>query len=141
MIERFKRFLAGNKLEPMEFKIKRGDGKEFWISLDSSFVKVGDETLIQVFIKDITERKQADIKIQQSEEELIKLNKELEQKVRERTKELEEKNIELQKLDKVKDEFITHAAHELKTPLISIAGYTDYILSRETKGQQNHSKR
>ena len=253
LIERFKRLIAGDKLEPMEFKINRGDGKLFWISLESSFVKVGDETLIQVFIKDITERKEADLKIQeseekyrlisenandliysmdhegnfihcneafkrilgytpeeiqsvsaleishpedrkllikdfqtalktgsgmnearyrckdgsykwlestgnmtydfegkpvkmfsvsrditerkmmeeklkQSEEELINLNKELELKVKERTKELEEKNIELQKLDKVKDEFITHAAHELKTPLISIAGYTDYIL-------------
>ena len=251
--ERFNSLLAGEKLEPMEFKVNRGDGKEFWISLESSFVEVGDETLIQVFIKDITERKQADLKIQeseekyrlitenandlifiidkkgnyiycnevfekilgynpkellgkkpfslthpedlnmvirdfenamkmgsgtnesryrtkdgkykwieslgnvsydnegnpikmfvvsrditerkimeeklkQSEEELKRLNKVLEQKVKERTKELENKNIELQKLDEIKDEFITHAAHELKTPLISIAGYTDYIL-------------
>ncbi len=126
--ERFKQVLAGNELEPLEFKVNRGDGKEFWISLESSFVEGGDESLLQVFIKDITERKQADLKIQESEEELLRLNKELEQKVRERTKELEEKNIELQKLDKIKDEFITHAAHELKTPLISIAGYTDYIL-------------
>ncbi|MFX0072790.1 MAG: sensor histidine kinase, partial [Candidatus Hermodarchaeota archaeon] len=29
-----------------------------------------------------------------------------------------------------KDEFITTAAHELKTPLISISGYTDYILMK-----------
>ena len=43
-------------------------------------------------------------------------------------KKLRLQNIELQKLDKVKNDFITMAAHELKTPLISISGYTDYIL-------------
>jgi len=36
----------------------------------------------------------------------------------------------LKKLDKVKNDFITMAAHELKTPLISISGYTDYILMK-----------
>jgi len=34
------------------------------------------------------------------------------------------------KLDKLKDDFITIAAHELKTPLISIIGYMDLILTR-----------
>jgi len=33
-------------------------------------------------------------------------------------------------LDEVKNDFITMAAHELKTPLISISGYTDYILMK-----------
>jgi two-component system phosphate regulon sensor histidine kinase PhoR len=37
---------------------------------------------------------------------------------------------ELQKLNKVKKEFITQAEHELKTPLMSIAGYTEYILAK-----------
>ncbi|MFX0187919.1 MAG: PAS domain S-box protein [Candidatus Hodarchaeota archaeon] len=79
---------------------------------------------------DISERKEAELRIKQSEEELRNLNIELEEKVRDRTKELEEKNIELKKLDQAKDDFITMAAHELKTPLISVAGYTDYILTK-----------
>ncbi len=54
----------------------------------------------------------------------------LEQELLESEKKLRQQNIELKKLDKVKNDFITMAAHELKTPLISISGYTDYILMK-----------
>jgi len=128
--ERFKLLLKQGHLDPIEFEISRGDGKTFWITLETSFVTVGKERLIQAFIKDITERKEAELKIKQSEEELKILNRMLEQKVRERTKELEEKNLELMELDRAKDDFISMAAHELKTPLISISGYTDFILTK-----------
>ncbi|MBD3195208.1 MAG: sensor histidine kinase, partial [Candidatus Lokiarchaeota archaeon] len=36
-------------------------------------------------------------------------------------------------LDTIKNEFITNAAHELKTPLISISGYTDFILMKHNE--------
>jgi len=54
----------------------------------------------------------------------------LEQELLESEKKLREKNIELMFLDQIKNDFITMAAHELKTPLISISGYTDYILMK-----------
>lgn len=54
----------------------------------------------------------------------------LQQDLLESEKKLRQQNIELRKLDKIKNDFITMAAHELKTPLISISGYTDYILMK-----------
>jgi len=80
--EGFKRLLKKEYLEPIEFEISRGDGKTFWITLESSFVKIGEERLIQTFIKDITERKLAEI-------ELEGLRKDLEKRIRERTIKLE----------------------------------------------------
>jgi len=110
------------------FKCKDGKYKWFESIGNISYDEEGKPIRMFTVSRDITERKIIEEKLKNSEEELKNLNKKLEQKVRERTKELEEKNLELQKLDKIKDEFITHAAHELKTPLISISGYTDYIL-------------
>jgi len=80
--ERFIILLKKGYLKPIEFEISRGDGKTFWITLESSFVKFGKEQLIQTFIKDITERKLAEI-------ELEGLRKDLENRIRERTIKLE----------------------------------------------------
>lgn len=43
---------------------------------------------------------------------------------------------ELEKLDKVKDQFLAQAQHDLRTPLTSIMGYTDLLLSG-TFGKQS----
>ena len=54
-----------------------------------------------------------------------------EEKLKESERKLREQNIELKELDKLKTDFISIAAHELKTPLISVGGYIDLILLRE----------
>ncbi|TFF90071.1 MAG: PAS domain-containing sensor histidine kinase [Promethearchaeota archaeon] len=130
VMENFKKLMKGIVPEPHVFPVHKKDGSLVWSLLQPSLVKIGGKTFIQHIIQDITDIKESEDKLKKSEEELKRLNKELEQKVKERTRALEEKNLELEKLDKAKDDFITMAAHELKTPLISIAGYTDYILTK-----------
>lgn len=51
--------------------------------------------------------------------------------------ELQEKNLELIKLDELKNRFISMATHEIRSPLTSIQGYTDIILSGDV-GEVNH---
>lgn len=47
---------------------------------------------------------------------------------RKRTEEMLQKaNEELKSLDKMKDEFISNVSHELKTPLVSIIGYSELV--------------
>ncbi|MFW6117063.1 MAG: response regulator [Thermoproteota archaeon] len=53
----------------------------------------------------------------------------LEKAVEKRTEELREAYQELKELDKMKDQFMGMATHELRTPLVSIKGYIDYIQS------------
>ncbi len=68
-------------------------------------------------------------------EELNRLNIDLENKVRERTIELERKsklleeaNVHLKEVDKLKSQFLATMSHELRTPLNSVIGYTQLIL-------------
>ncbi|WP_304508704.1 ATP-binding protein [Anaerotignum sp.] len=49
------------------------------------------------------------------------------------SKELEEKNKELQRLDKLKNEFLANTTHELKTPLHSIIGLLEPLIESENK--------
>jgi signal transduction histidine kinase len=61
--------------------------------------------------------------------ELFSSHKELERRVAERTKELEQLNEELKGLNKMKSDFISAVSHELRTPLTSIKGYASILMT------------
>jgi signal transduction histidine kinase len=58
----------------------------------------------------------------------------LEQKVADRTQELGEKNKQLEAAAESKVRFFNYVAHDMRTPLISIRGFTDLVL-RQTEGK------
>ncbi|MBY9009755.1 MAG: PAS domain S-box protein [Candidatus Lokiarchaeota archaeon] len=87
---KFESFVRDEPMKALELKMHSNDGIEMWMIIRTSKIKLEDETLIQVIIQDITEKKKSDLNLQRSEEELKILNKELEKKVQERTKELRE---------------------------------------------------
>jgi len=60
--------------------------------------------------------------------ELQEAHDNLEKKVADRTKELEQANIRLKELDQLKSMFLASMSHELRTPLNSIIGFTGWIL-------------
>lgn len=59
--------------------------------------------------------------------EIARLHSESERKVMDRTADLTRTNIELSKVEQAKTDFISIAAHELKTPLTLIRGYTNML--------------
>lgn len=59
---------------------------------------------------------------------LPSLNIALEGVVKERTRELEQANVRLQELDRLKSMFLASMSHELRTPLNSIIGFTGIML-------------
>jgi len=77
------------------------------------------------FMQDIRKIKEVEAALRQSEEKYRQLSMNLEEKVNERTEELRKLN----EADKLKSDFIKMASHELKTPVTSIKGYTQLILS------------
>lgn len=118
---------AKPELCELEFRIIRRDGQERWIAHVCRAVlnDKGESLGRRVSDRDITERKQA--------EDILKQHgKELEQRVRERTAELEKRNREL-------EEFTFIASHDLQEPLRKISTFGDLLLHRygDTLNEQN----
>lgn len=61
-------------------------------------------------------------------EEIQTFNVTLQQKVNDATKQLRKTNEKLKALDETKDEFISMASHQLRTPLTSVKGYVSMVL-------------
>jgi signal transduction histidine kinase/AraC-like DNA-binding protein len=69
--------------------------------------------------------------------ELEKLRVGLEDKVRERTAELEQKNLQIMEMDQMKTRFFSNVSHEFRTPLTLIIGPLEDILSKEDMSEKN----
>ena len=61
-------------------------------------------------------------------EKIHLINLGLQQKIDDATRELQESNKQLRKMDETKDEFMSIASHQLRTPLTSIKGYLSMLL-------------
>lgn len=60
--------------------------------------------------------------------EVRELNAHLEQRIKTATEDLQVSNARLVKLDATKDEFVSMASHQLRTPLTSVKGYISMVI-------------
>lgn len=113
--------LKNGRFEDESWRVKK-DGTPYWANVIFSTLKnpSGEITGFSKITRDLTERKRA-------EEKLLQLNASLEQKVAERTKELEE-------AIKVRDQFLSIASHELNTPLTSLKLQSQIRIKKLEKG-------
>ncbi|MBD3343147.1 MAG: PAS domain S-box protein [Candidatus Lokiarchaeota archaeon] len=66
--KRFREFLKQGKIGPFEYQIYRKDGSMAWVSTQSSLIDLGDQTIIQTIVRDITREKEAEQDLRESEE-------------------------------------------------------------------------
>lgn len=66
--KQFNEALRGEVTESFEFPLSRSIGGIIWTNLHGSLIKIEDQSLIQFIIQDITERKKAEQKLKESEE-------------------------------------------------------------------------
>jgi PAS domain S-box-containing protein len=97
-----------------ELNLRRGDGSTFLGELSSTtYTDSRGRQMSSTFIRDITAKRRA-------EEEVLRLNATLELRVCERTAELEEAYLDLERLSHV-------MAHDLTSPLVAIDGFANLL--------------
>ena len=114
--------LAGEKVNHnYEFRWIRKDGETRFIDGSFDTVYFEDKLIgIQGICRDITDRRLADA-------ELRKLNEDLELRVKERTRDLEEARDSAMAANHAKSEFLSRVSHELRTPLNGIIGFSKLL--------------
>lgn len=73
-------------------------------------------------------------------EEISQFNTTLQKKIEDATAQLQKSNEKLKALDEAKDEFISMASHQLRTPLTSVKGYISMVLEGDA-GEVNDQQK
>ena len=141
---------------------RKKDGTEFPVEVSLSHYSLNNEDYVIAFVVDITIRKKNENLFLQQQNELLRIttevqnmNRELEQKVEERTMMLKETLAQLEKskeelnevlanekeLGELKSRFVTMASHEFRTPLSTIFTSLSLIGKYTTTGEQDKRER
>lgn len=127
------RTISNGKVWKGEVKNKAKDGSFYWV--DTTIVPFLDESgkpykYISIR-KEITDRKRV-------EEEIRQLNEEMEQRIYQRTTELQEANkrlsltlSQLRESEKLKDNFIASLTHDLRTPLLAQKRASEMLVAQK----------
>ncbi len=103
---------------------QRKDGSYFPLELRTAKMVIDKGSIFLVSARDITERKRA-------QNEILRLNASLEERVQQRTQELVDKVEQLALTSKYKSEFLSNMSHELRTPLNSVIVLSELLASND----------
>jgi len=102
--EKLKKLLQEfGKVRDYETKFKKKNNTEYFGSINLDLIELDGVKTVQSTLRDITDQKKAEILVKNEMKRL-------------------------KEIDKMKSEFLRRTSHELKTPLVSILGFTNLLL-------------
>lgn len=105
-----------------QFKHRLADGTVRDVELYAGPIVMHGHRLLYAIVHDMSERRRA-------EDELERYRQNLEALVQQRTSDLLRANNEIQQATQARDVFFANMGHELRTPLYTVIGITDMLLS------------
>jgi len=128
------------KLTPqfdVSFRWRHKDGSYRWILSrgKATWNEQGHPVRMLGIHVDITEQQNA-IELKQQRDTLARLVEVKTQAIRKVNEELETKNQELLRANKVKDEFLATMSHEIRTPMNGVIGFTSLLLDTDLNFEQ-----
>lgn len=138
-------YSSGQKWSEAEAQIKINGNQgvqQYYVDVEFAPLLGKDNSVhgIKLTAIDVTEKVEARKKIEESEWKYRQLSNSLEQKVLERTAELEQKNIDLQKMNKELQSFAYISSHDLQEPLRKIQTFTSRLLVKEVENMSERGK-
>ncbi len=111
----------------MELTAMRADGTEFPVEMAISRIELQGQQMFTSYVRDITERRQADAHIRE-------LNESLERRVQQRTAELQDANRQL-------ESFSYSVSHDLRAPARHVLGFAELLNKRVAESSDPTAQR